>query len=69
MTKASYKKNEDVWLSLLLGGHEEHSKGEQILLGKEVAGADEFPFICVAIEKNRKSVLSETTGKNGKRKA
>ena len=68
VTKASYKKNEDVWSSLLLGGHEEHSKGEQILLGKEVAGADEFPFICVAIEKNRKSVLSETTGKNGKGK-
>ena len=68
VTKASYKKNEDTWSSLLLGGHEEHSKGEQILLDREVAGADEFPFICVAIEKNRKAVLSETTGKNGKGK-
>lgn len=68
VTKASYKKNEDTWSSFLLGGHEEHSKGEQILLDREVAGADEFPFICVAIEKNRKAVLSETTGKNGKGK-
>lgn len=68
VTKASYKKNEDTWSHLLLGGHEEHSKGEQILLDREVAGADEFPFICVAIEKNRKAVLSETTGKNGKGK-
>lgn len=68
VTKASYKKNEDTWSPLLLGGHEEHSKGEQILLDREVAGADEFPFICVAIEKNRKSVLSDTTGKNGKGK-
>ena len=68
VTKASYKKNEDTWSPFLLGGHEEHSKGEQILLDREVAGADEFPFICVAIEKNRKAVLSETTGKNGKGK-
>lgn len=68
VTKASYKKNEDTWSHLLLGGHEEHSKGEQILLDREVAGADEFPFICVAIEKNRKAVLSETTGKNEKGK-
>ena len=68
VTKASYKKNEDTWSSLLLGGHEEHSKGEQILLDREVSGADEFPFICVAIDKNRKAVLSETTGKNGKGK-
>ncbi len=69
VTKASYKKNEDNWSPLLLGGHEEHSKGEQVLLDRDVAGADEFPFICVAIEKNRKAVLSETTGKNGKGKS
>lgn len=68
VTRVSYKKNEDTWSPLLLGGHEEHSKGEQILLDREVAGADEFLFICVAIEKNRKAVLSETTGKNGKGK-
>lgn len=69
VTKASYKKNEDTWSPLLLGGHEEHSKGEQILLDRDVAGADEFPFICVAIERNRKAVLSETTGRNGKGKS
>ena len=69
VTKASYKKNEDTWSPLLLGGHKEHSKGEQILLDRDVTGADEFPFICVAIEKRRKDVLSETTGRNGKGKS
>ena len=68
VTKAAYKKNEDTWSSLLLRGHDEFSKGEQVVLEREVSGSDEFPFICVAIEKNRKSVLSETTGRNGKGK-
>ena len=68
VTKASYKKNEDTWSSLLLRGHDEFSKGEQVVLDREVSGSDEFPFICVAIEKNRKAVLSETTGRNGKGK-
>lgn len=68
VTKAAYKKNEDAWSSLLLRGHDEFSKGEQVVLDREVSGSDEFPFICVAIEKNRKSVLSETTGRNGKGK-
>ena len=68
VSKAAYKKNEDTWSSLLLRGHDEFSKGEQVLLDRDVSGSDEFPFICVAIEKNRKAVLSETTGKNGKGK-
>ena len=68
VTKAAYKKNEDTWSSLLLRGHHEFSKGEQVVLDREVSGSDEFPFICVAIEKNRKAVLLETTGKNGKGK-
>lgn len=68
VTKAAYKKNEDTWSSLLLRGHDEFSKGEQVVLDREVSGSDEFPFICVAIEKNRKAVLSETTGRNGKGK-
>ena len=68
VSKAAYKKNEDTWSSLLLRGHDEFSKGEQVVLDREVSGSDEFPFICVAIEKNRKAVLSETTGKNGKGK-
>lgn len=68
VTKAAYKKNEDAWSSLLLRGHDEFSKGEQVVLDREVSGSDEFPFICVAIERNRKAVFSETTGKNGKGK-
>ena len=68
VSKAAYKKNEDTWSSLLLRGHDEFSKGEQVVLDRDVSGSDEFPFICVAIEKNRKAVLSETTGKNGKGK-
>ena len=69
VTKASYKKNEETWSSLLLRGHDEFSKGEQVVLEREVNGSDEFPFICVAIERNRKAVLSETTGRNGKGKS
>ena len=68
VTKAAYKKNEDAWSSLLLRGHDEFSKGEQVVLDREVSGSDEFPFICVAIERKRKAVFSETTGKNGKGK-
>lgn len=68
VSKAAYKKNEDTWSYLLLRGHDEFSKGEQVILDREVSGSDEFPFICVAIERNRKFVLSETTGKNGKGK-
>lgn len=65
VTKAAYGKNEETWKAYLLDGHEEFSKGEQIILDRKVSDADEFPLICVAIEKNRKVVLSETTGRSG----
>ncbi len=65
VTKAAYGKNEETWKAYLLDGHEEFSKGEQIILDRKVSDADEFPLICVAIEKNRKGVLSETTGRSG----
>lgn len=65
VTKAAYRKNEEIWKGYLLDGHEEFSKGEQIILDRKISDADEFPLICVAIEKNRKIVLSETTGRSG----
>ena len=65
VTKAAYGKNEETWKAYLLDGHEEFSKGEQIILDRKVSDADEFPLICVAIEKNRKVILLETTGRSG----
>lgn len=68
VTKESYRRNEEVFSGLLLDGIKDFGKSEQIILSKEVAGADGFPLICVAIEKNRKEILSETVGRNGKGK-
>lgn len=68
ITKESYRRNEEVFSGLLLDGIKDFGKSEQIILSKEVAGADGFPLICVAIEKNRKEILSETVGRNGKGK-
>ena len=68
ITKESYRRNEETFSGLLLDGIKDFGKSEQIILSKEVAGADGFPLICVAIEKNRKEVLSETVGRNGKGK-
>lgn len=65
VTKAAYRKNEEIWKEYLLDNHEEFSKGEQIILDRKVSDADEFPLICVAIEKNRRVVLSETIGRSG----
>lgn len=68
ITKESYRRNEEAFSELLLDGIKDFGKSEQIILSKEVAGADGFPLICVAIEKKRKEVLSETVGRNGKGK-
>lgn len=68
VTKESYRRNEEAFSGLLLDGVKDFGKSEQIILSKEVAGADGFPLICVAIEKNRKEILSETVGRNGKGK-
>lgn len=65
VTKAAYRKNEETWKEYLLDNHEEFSKGEQIILDRKVSDADEFPLVCVAIEKNRRVVLSETIGRSG----
>ena len=68
ITKEFYRRNEEFFSGLLLDGIKDFGKSEQIILSKEVAGADGFPLICVAIEKNRKGILSETVGRNGKGK-
>lgn len=63
VNRAAYRKNEEAWAEWLLDGHREFSEGEQIVLERNVDGSDEFPLICVAIEKNRKEILSETSGR------
>lgn len=68
ITKDVYRRNEESFSDLLLDGIPDFARGEQIILSKSVNGADEFPLIKVEIEKNRKEVLSDTLGKNGKDK-
>ena len=67
VTKEVYRKNES-YSDLLLDGISDFARGEQIILYKEVGGADGFPLIKVEIDKNRKAILSDTIGKNGRGK-
>ncbi len=64
VSKAQYRKNEENLSSFLLDGHSEFAISEQVVLNREVPGSDEFPLICVSIERNRKSILTETSGYN-----
>ena len=68
ITQESYRRNEDAFSAYLLDGIEQFSKGEQIILSKEVTGSDSFPLIRIEIAKNRKQILSDTYGRNGKGK-
>lgn len=68
ITKEVYRRNEDKLSSLLLDDIAAFAKGEQIILSKDVTGSDSFPLIRVDIEKNRKEILSDIMGKNGKGK-
>lgn len=68
ITKEAYRRNEDIYSTYLLDGIEQFSKGEQIILAKEVNGSDSFPLIRIEIKKNRKQILSDTYGRNGKGK-
>ncbi|MCH5142670.1 MAG: AAA family ATPase [Clostridiales bacterium] len=68
ITKDIYRRNEDSYSELLLDNLAQFSKGEQIILSKEVSGAVGFPLIRIDVERNRKSVLSDTLSKNGKGK-
>lgn len=63
VNRAAYRKNEESWSEWLLDGHREFAEGEQIVLERNVAGSDEFPLICIAIEKNKKEIFSETAGR------
>jgi len=63
VSKQIYNKNKESWQDFLLDGHEEFSRGEQIVLSRQVTGADDFPLICVSISQNRKELLSDTIGK------
>ena len=65
VSKKKYDYNKDSWSELLYNGHKEFITNDSVFLSREVSGSEEQPLICVAIEKNRKKVLSETTGKNG----
>lgn len=69
IAREAYKRNEENYSQFLLDGIEDFAKGEQVVLSKDVNGADGFPLICVVIRKNRKQILSETVGRNGKGKS
>ena len=67
LSREAYRRNE-AYSDLLLDGIADFARGDQIILSKEVNGADGFPLIKIEIDKNRKSVLGETIGRNGKGK-
>lgn len=66
--REAYRRKEEEYAPLLLDGVKEFARGEQVILSKEVTGADSFPLIRVDIDTNRKQILSETTGRYGKGK-
>lgn len=66
VTKEVYERNKETLSKFLLDDISEFSKGEQIILSRNVNGSESFPLIRVDINKNKKSVLSETIGKFGK---
>lgn len=68
ISREVYRRKEDDYASLLLDDVTAFEKGEQVILSKEVTGSESFPLIRVDIDKNRKEVLSETTGRGGKGK-
>lgn len=68
VTRDVYRRNEDRLSELLLDDIAQFAKGEQVIISKEVDGADSFPLVRIDIDRNKKAILSETTGKNGKGK-
>ena len=68
ISREAYRRREDDYAPLLLDGISAFARSEQVILSKAVTGAESFPLIRVDIDKNRKQVLSETTGKFGKGK-
>lgn len=68
ISREAYRRREEDYAPLLLDDNKDFARGEQVILSKEVTGAESFPLIRVDIDTNRKKVLSEMTGKNGKGK-
>lgn len=68
ISREAYRRREEEYTPLLLDDVATFAKGEQVILSKEVTGAESFPLIRVDIDRNRKEVLSETTGRSGKGK-
>lgn len=68
ISKDLYRRKEEELASFLLDGIDMFAKGEQVILSREVLGSDSFPLIRVDIDTNRKSVLSEMTGRSRKGK-
>lgn len=68
ISREAYRRKEEDYVSLLLDDVTAFAKGEQVILSKGVTGAESFPLIRIDIDKNRKDVLSETTGRYGKGK-
>ena len=68
ITKEAYRRNEESYESLLLDGVDAFKKGEQVVLSQSVAGAEEFPLICVSVERLRIDLLKDVLGKSGKGK-
>ena len=68
ITKDVYRRNEESYSELLLDDVQQFSKGEQIILSREVSSSVSFPLIRIDMERNRKAVLSDTLGRNGKGK-
>ena len=68
LTKEVFRRNSDRLSAFLLDDIAEFGKGEQVILSREESGSESFPLIRVEIRKNRKAVLSDTIGKNGRGK-
>lgn len=68
IAKEAYRRNEEKYSELLLDGMKDFAKGEQIILSRDVENSDSFPLIRIDIERNRKSILIYTAGRNGKGK-
>ncbi|MCH5156071.1 MAG: AAA family ATPase [Clostridiales bacterium] len=68
ISREAYRRREEDYAPLLLDGVSAFARSEQVILSKAVTGAESFPLIRIDIDKNRKQVLSETTGKFGKGK-
>lgn len=65
LTREAYRAREAQYAPMILDGDERFSKGEQVVLAREVAGADAFPLIRVEIEKKRKDALMGRGQKRG----